>query len=125
VVSWPLRILGSTHSKVRRTLENAGFEVRVERRESSQPNGAVLSQTPAAGTEARPGRVVTLTVAKPASGGGGTSCTPGYSPCLPPASDYDCAGGTGDGPKYVAGPVYVTGSDPYGLDADGDGIGCE
>jgi hypothetical protein len=25
----------------------------------------------------------------------------------------------------VQGPVTVTGSDPYGLDADGDGIGCE
>jgi hypothetical protein len=64
---------------------------------------------------------------KPSSGGGGggTSCTPGYSPCLPPASDYDCAGGSGNGPKYVDGPVTVTGSDPYGLDADNDGVGCE
>ena len=34
-------------------------------------------------------------------------------------------GGSGDGPRYVQGPVTVTGSDPYGLDADGDGIGCE
>jgi hypothetical protein len=25
----------------------------------------------------------------------------------------------------VAGPVYVGGSDPNGLDGDGDGIGCE
>jgi len=52
------------------------------------------------------------------------SCTPGYSPCLTPASDYDCAGGTGDGPEYT-GEVQVTGSDPYGLDIDGDGVGCE
>jgi hypothetical protein len=52
-------------------------------------------------------------------------CTPGYKPCLKPASDYDCAGGSGDGPKYVSGPVTVTGSDPYGLDSDNDGIGCE
>jgi TolA-binding protein len=51
-------------------------------------------------------------------------CTPGYSPCLPPASDYDCAGGTGDGPEYT-GPVTVSGSDPYGLDSDSDGVGCE
>jgi hypothetical protein len=58
-------------------------------------------------------------------GGGGAGCTPGYSPCLPPASDYDCAGGSGNGPKYVDGPVTVTGSDPYGLDADNDGVGCE
>jgi hypothetical protein len=51
-------------------------------------------------------------------------CTPSYSPCLPPASDYDCEGGSGDGPEY-AGPVSVSGSDPYALDADGDGSGCE
>ncbi|MEX0881710.1 MAG: G5 domain-containing protein [Candidatus Saccharimonadales bacterium] len=54
-----------------------------------------------------------------------TSCTPGYSPCIAPGSDVDCAGGSGDGPRYVSGPVSVTGSDPYGLDRDGDGIGCE
>ena len=53
------------------------------------------------------------------------SCTPGYSPCVPVASDVDCAGGSGNGPAYVEGPVYVTGSDPYGLDSDGDGVGCE
>lgn len=53
------------------------------------------------------------------------NCTPGYSPCLPPASDYDCAGGSGNGPEYAYGPIYVTGSDPYGLDSDGDGVGCE
>jgi len=52
------------------------------------------------------------------------TCTPGYSPCLPPASDYDCAGGSGNGPAYT-GPVRVTGVDIYGLDADGDGYGCE
>jgi hypothetical protein len=45
--------------------------------------------------------------------------------CLDPnAVDYDCAGGSGDGPKYV-GPVEVVGSDPYGLDRDGDGFACE
>jgi hypothetical protein len=46
--------------------------------------------------------------------------------CLDPnASDYDCAGGSGNGPKYVEGPIQVEGSDPFGLDADGDGVGCE
>jgi micrococcal nuclease len=49
----------------------------------------------------------------------------GYSPCLPPGPDVDCAGGSGDGPRYVNGPVYVNGSDPYGLDGNNDGIGCE
>lgn len=56
---------------------------------------------------------------------GGGDCTPGYSPCVPVASDVDCAGGSGDGPKYVRGPIRVTGSDPYDLDRDGDGIACD
>ena len=44
---------------------------------------------------------------------------------LPSASDYDCAGGSGDGPYYVTGPFNVVGPDVYALDSDGDGIGCE
>lgn len=53
-------------------------------------------------------------------------CDPNYSgACVPIASDVDCAGGSGNGPAYVQGPVRVIGSDIYGLDADGDGIGCE
>lgn len=39
--------------------------------------------------------------------------------------DYDCAGGSGNGPNYVRGPVYVIGTDVFDLDRDGDGIGCE
>lgn len=50
----------------------------------------------------------------------------GYSGCLDPnAEDYDCAGGSGDEPEYVSGPIEVTGSDPFDLDRDGDGSGCE
>jgi endonuclease YncB( thermonuclease family) len=49
----------------------------------------------------------------------------GYDPCLPPGPDVDCAGGSGNGPRYVNGPVYVGGDDPYGLDGDGDGVACE
>jgi micrococcal nuclease len=41
------------------------------------------------------------------------------------AGDYDCAGGSGNGPNYIAGPVYVVGWDEFDLDGDGDGIGCE
>jgi endonuclease YncB( thermonuclease family) len=62
-----------------------------------------------------------LTCAKPAPqplvGGGGAHCMTGYAPCLPVVADLDC----GD----IDGPVRVTGSDPYRLDADGDGIGCD
>jgi len=53
-------------------------------------------------------------------------CDPNYSgACVPIASDVDRAGGSGDGPAYVQGPVYVIGRDIYGLDRDGDGVGCE
>lgn len=56
----------------------------------------------------------------------GAACDPNYSgACVPIASDVDCAGGTGNGPAYVAGPVRVVGVDIYGLDADGNGWGCE
>jgi hypothetical protein len=45
--------------------------------------------------------------------------------CLDPnASDYDCKGGRGDGPKYT-GKVRVVGADVFRLDADHDGWGCE
>ncbi|MEA2418425.1 MAG: hypothetical protein QOE60_631 [Thermoleophilaceae bacterium] len=56
--------------------------------------------------------------------GGGDDCQ-GYDPCIPPGDDVDCGGGSGDGPRYVDGPVSVSGSDPYGLDSDGDGVGCQ
>jgi hypothetical protein len=53
-------------------------------------------------------------------------CDPNYSgACVPIASDVDCAGGGGNGPAYVKGPVYVVGKDIYGLDKDGNGVGCE
>lgn len=52
-------------------------------------------------------------------------CHPNYEPCVPIDVDVDCAGGRGDGPSYVTGPVRVIGPDVYGLDADHDGIGCE
>ncbi|MFJ5955395.1 hypothetical protein ACIQC5_05480 [Paenarthrobacter sp. NPDC092416] len=54
-----------------------------------------------------------------------SGCDPNYSGCVPVASDVDCAGGSGNGPAYVRGPVTVVGSDIYGLDSDKDGIGCE
>jgi hypothetical protein len=57
---------------------------------------------------------------------GGSDCDPNYEgACLDPnAYDYDCEGGSGDGPEYT-GRVEVVGDDPYDLDRDGDGIGCD
>lgn len=61
----------------------------------------------------------------PAVPGTNPGCDPNYSGCVPIASDVDCAGGSGNGPAYVRGPVQVIGRDIYGLDADHDGVGCE
>jgi hypothetical protein len=108
-------------AQARLRLRERGFKVRIiERYEVftfTFKQGVVTDQRPDPGL-IHEGRTVTLIVLP--------SCTPGYSKCLPPAIDYDCAGGTGDGPEYVSGPVYVSGFDPYELDGyDNDGIGCE
>jgi hypothetical protein len=65
------------------------------------PTGTRTTQTPTGSTSARHG------------------CEPGYSPCLPRVADLDC-------PDIPAAdkPVRVTGTDPYGLDANQDGWGC-
>jgi uncharacterized protein DUF2510 len=52
-------------------------------------------------------------------------CDWNYDPCVPVASDVDCAHRSGNGPAYVDGPVRVVGSDVYALDPDGDGVGCD
>ena len=54
------------------------------------------------------------------------NCHPSYrGACLDPnASDYDCAGGGGNGPLYT-GRVEVVGPDVFRLDRDGDGLACE
>jgi hypothetical protein len=54
------------------------------------------------------------------------TCHPDYEKvCVPFASDVDCAGGSGNGPAYVRGPVRIVGPDVYGFDWDGDGWACE
>ena len=53
------------------------------------------------------------------------NCNSNYSGCLKiNAGDYDCRGGSGNGPNYT-GTVQVLGSDIYDLDRDNDGWGCE
>jgi resuscitation-promoting factor RpfB len=97
-------VVGKTLANAKRTLAKAGFDVgNVTQQTSSQSKGTVLSQSPSAGTSAHPGRSASLVTAKPAPQPP-SNCTPGYSPCLPPASDYDCAGGSGDGPEYCTEP---------------------
>lgn len=48
-------------------------------------------------------------------------CHASYQPCLPIVDDLDCA----DVRDAGLAPVTVVGDDAYGLDADGDGLGCE
>ena len=56
-----------------------------------------------------------------------STCDPNYTgQCLKDGiGDYDCSSGSGNGPNYVYGTVRVVGSDPFGLDRDHDGLGCE
>lgn len=112
-------------AQARRDLRDAGLSVAVSKRPSDETPGTVLAQRPIAGLDVRPGRTVRLVVAKPEPAPV-ANCHPSYTgACLDPnASDYDCAGGSGDGPKYT-GTVTVVGPDEFGLDGDGDGIGCE
>jgi len=44
-------------------------------------------------------------------------CHPNYEPCLPIVDDLDC--------PDIRVAVQVTGSDPYRLDRDNNGVGCE
>jgi hypothetical protein len=121
-------VVGKQEASAVRKLKKAGFNVKkTTQTRSTGRDGVVLSQSPYGGNHSKPEsvvRVVISNVQRRPDTGGTSNCTPGYSPCLPPASDYDCRGGSGNGPKYT-GPVRVTGSDPYDLDRDGDGKACE
>jgi beta-lactam-binding protein with PASTA domain len=99
--------------------------------------GSVIAQSRKAGAGVLPDTAIVLVVAKappppttappPPPTAAPRNCDPSYpGACLDPAAvDYDCAGGSGNGPKYVTGPVRVRPPDPFELDSDGDGWGCE
>jgi hypothetical protein len=123
-------VVGAKLPKARRTLRDVGLDPDVRRKGSPEPERTVLRQRPLGGLEVQPGRTVTLVVAKPPPPPppppSASTCHSSYTgACLDPnASDYDCSGGSGDGPKYT-GTVTVVGPDVFGLDGDGDGVGCE
>ena len=117
-------VAGLRLGKARDMLKRVGdWHVVVQQRDVSVGRSdSVLRQHPGPRLPLRDGGRVTLTVTNlvvPPP-----TCTPGYAPCLTPVPDYDCSGSSGDGPKYT-GTVPITGSDPYGLDVDNDGYGCE
>ena len=81
------------------------------------------TRKPATTTTAKPATTTTKAPAAQSSG-----CHASYTrTCIPPdVSDADCAGGSGNGPHYVREKdIGVVGRDVFGLDADGDGLGCD
>jgi hypothetical protein len=117
-------VTGERLASARRELERKGFGVYVRKQDlMDAPAGTVIAQRPHAGAVIRAGGLVTLIVVK-------GPAPPFTDESLPPASDYDCEGGAGDepnsdGPHFVRGRISIVGADQYGLDEDGDGVGCE
>lgn len=84
-----------------------------ERRAKTSTRG-LWGQCAAAVTSPQP-------VASPPPPAASAGCHPSYSPCLPIVGDLNCD----DVRALGKAPVRVLGSDPYRLDGDGDGFGCE
>jgi beta-lactam-binding protein with PASTA domain len=130
---------GITRAGAEQILADYGLEATIRYRSTDQyPAGTVISQSPKAGALVLPDTKVSLVVAKtqppppstappPPTTTPAPNCDPSYPDvCLDPAvEDYDCAGGSGNGPEYVEGPIRVRPPDPFDLDREGDGVGCE
>ncbi|MGB7587999.1 MAG: hypothetical protein WBM00_04755 [Solirubrobacterales bacterium] len=116
------RGLTKAHQQLNRAESQLSRAHRDERRYSSQLAALERRETREAERRAREEAEEAEEIEEESS----PECDPNYKgACLDPnASDYDCAGGSGDGPYYT-GEVIVVGEDHYGLDANGNGIGCE
>ena len=127
-------------ANARQRLADQGLKLRVRYRPTARfVAGTVIAQSRRIGSGVAPSSAITLVIAKspppppttqpppPPPTTPARNCHPSYpGACLDPtASDYDCAGGSGNGPKYVQGPVQVRSPDPFDLDSDADGLGCE
>jgi hypothetical protein len=124
-------LVGMAAGQAKTALSRRGLRWTVTSKATSRSApGTVISQSRKAGEGVLPGTVVALVVAKappPPATTAPRNCDPAYPDvCLHDGiGDYDCAGGTGNGPNYVRGPIRVLPPDPFGLDADGDGTGCD
>jgi hypothetical protein len=135
------KLVGMKLTSAKAALAGRGLRGRIKYRSTSRyPAGTVISQSRRTGAGVLPDTRITLVVAKappppattappppPTPTAPPRDCDPSYpDACLDPnAEDYDCAGGSGNGPKYVEGPIRVRPPDPFDLDRDGDGWGCE
>jgi PASTA domain len=99
-------VTGRKMRRARNILENSGFFVIVRKKTSEELPGTVLAMSPKPGSKLEAGDLVRLTIAKatpaPKPAPEPADCHPSYEgACLNPnASDYDCAGGSGNGPEY-------------------------
>lgn len=134
------RVVGIPLARAKDNLADRGLTAKVTYKSTARfPAGTVISQSRKAGAGVLPDTTVSLVVAK-APPPPPPTAPPEPPPTAPPDNchgsyqgeclevgigDYDCAGGSGNGPNYVQGTVRVVGPDEFDLDRDGDGLGCE
>jgi hypothetical protein len=126
------KLVGMKLATAKDTLSDRGLKATIKYKSTAQaPAGTVISQSRRAGAGVLPDTAITLVIAKapppPPPTAPPRNCDPSYpDACLDPdVEDYDCAGGSCNGPEYVEGPIRVLPPDPFDLDRDGDGWGCE
>jgi PASTA domain len=134
------RVVGLRLAQAKDSLADHGQTAKVTYESTARfPAGTVISQSRKAGAGVLPDTTISLVVAKAPPPPPSTAPTE-PPPTAPPDNchasyqgecleagigDYDCAGGSGNGPNYVQGTVRVVGPDEFDLDRDGDGLGCE
>jgi hypothetical protein len=135
------KLVGMRLARAKDSLADRGLTAKVTYKSTARyPAGTVISQSRRAGVDVLSDTTISLVVAKapppppstappaPPPTAPPRDCHPSYPDvCLrPDASDYDCEGGSGNGPYYVSGPLRVLPPDPFELDGnDDDGWGCE
>ncbi len=97
---------------------NAFERLAAYRNAEATAKGATAGQWQVCGTATKPKPAPVPVVPPPPAA---SSCHPSYSSCLPVVGDLDCA----DIRAMGVAPVRILGSDPYRLDGDNDGWGCE